>query len=400
MRMISEKLIQINPSPTLMAETKARELRAKGLPVISLSTGEPDFDTPDYIKLAAIDAIKNGYTKYTPIGGITELKLAIIEKFKRENNLEYDVNQVCIGSGAKQVIYNALMASLNPGDEVLILAPYWVSYPEMVKIAGGTPVIVEADLKHNFSLEIDKIESRISKKTKWLLLNSPNNPSGKIYSYQELKKLADMLLKHEHVYILTDDIYEHLVYDTAKFHTLASVEPKLKNRILTVNGVSKTYAMTGWRIGYCAGPIELIKAMTIIQSQSTSNPCSISQWAAVTALNGPQDFIPQNNKIFLRRRNEAAAIFNAIPNLECIAPEGAFYLFVNCSGLFGKKTPNNAILKDSNDVTNYLLEQALVAVVSGEAFGVNGFFRISYATNDHDLLEACNRIKKACELLF
>lgn len=400
MHIISNKLIQIKPSPTLMAETKARELRAKGFPVISLSTGEPDFDTPDYIKLAAIEAIKNGHTKYTPIGGITELKLAIIEKFKRENNLEYDVNQVCIGSGAKQVIYNALMASLNPGDEVLILAPYWVSYPEMVKIAGGNPVIVEANLKHNFSIEIDKIESKISKKTKWLLLNSPNNPSGKIYSNQELKELAAMLLKHEHVYILTDDIYEHLVYDNAKFHTLASVEPKLKNRILTVNGVSKTYAMTGWRIGYCAGPIELIKAMTIIQSQSTSNPCSISQWAAVAALNGPQDFIAQNNKIFLRRRNEAAAIFNAIPNLECIAPEGAFYLFVNCSGLFGKKTPNDSILKNSDDVTNYLLEQALVAVVSGGAFGVNGFFRISYATNDHDLLEACNRIRKACELLF
>ena len=382
-----------------MVETKARELKSQGHPVISLGTGEPDFDTPEHIKLAAINAIEKGHTKYTPIGGMQGLKSAIIEKFKRENNIEYNANEICVSSGAKQIVYNAFMASMNPNDEVIIISPYWVSYPEMVKIAGGVPVIVGLNASNDFKLEADKIEKSITNKTKWILINSPNNPSGTVYSYDELRALADILLKYEHVHVLTDDIYEHLVYDKVKFHTLAGVEPKLKNRVLTVNGVSKTYAMTGWRIGYCGGPAELIKAMTIIQSQSTSNPCSISQMAAIAALNGQQDFINDNNKVFTQRRNMVAKHLNEISGLKCPISQGAFYLFVNCSGLFGKKTPNNHILKNSNDVATYFLEEVHVAVVSGDAFGADGFFRLSYAISEKNLLEGCKRIKQACEIL-
>lgn len=400
MSLVSEYLSKnIKPSSILMIETKARELKAQGQPIISLGTGEPDFDTPEYIKIAAIDAINKGYTKYTPSGGLNELKLAIQTKFKRENNLEYDLDEISASSGAKQVIYNALMASLNPGEEVLILAPYWVSYPEMVKIARGTPVIVELDSKNNFKLDINKIETSITAKTKWLLLNSPNNPCGTVYDQDELKALANMLLKHPHIYILTDDIYEHLVYDNCKFHTLAQVEPKLKSRILTVNGVSKTYAMTGWRIGYCGGPAELIKAMTTMQTQTTSSPCSISQMAAAAALSGPQDFIKETTKIYHARRNKVVTLLNQVDGLKCHLAQGAFYLLIHCSDLFGKKTPSGKIIKNSHDIANYLLEHADVAVVPGEAFGIEGFFRISYAINEKNLIEACERIKLACEKL-
>ena len=399
MNLIAEYLTKnIKPSPTLMAEAKALDLKSQGHPVISLGAGEPDFDTPNNIKMAAIDAINKGFTKYTPVAGTKDLKTAIINKFKRENNLDYELNEISVGAGAKQVIYNALMASLNPKEEVIILAPFWVSYPEMVKIAGGVPVIVNCQ-PDDFSLPVLEIEKAITKETKWIILNSPNNPCGSVYSYDELRSLADMLLKHEHVHILSDDIYEHLVYVDEKFYTLAEVEPRLQNRILTVNGVSKTYAMTGWRIGYGAGPAELIKAMSVIQSQSTSNPCSISQVAAVEALNGPQDFIKTNLEVFKKRRDFASQLLNQIPGLKCASPKGAFYLFVHCSGLFGKTTPAGMMLKDSNDVANYLLEQVYVATVPGSAFGCEGFIRLSYAISDVNLEEACKRIKKACELL-
>ncbi len=389
----------IKPSITLLVDAKAKELKANGCDVISLGVGEPDFDTPENIKLAAIDAINQGYTKYTTAGGAPELKAAIINKFKRENNIEYTANEVCVSAGAKQVIYNALMATLNPGDEVIIMAPFWVSYPEMVKIAGGVPVIVSSDIKNNFSLQIDVIEKAITLNTKWLMLNFPNNPCGSVASYDELRSLADMLLKHEHVHILSDDIYEHLIYDNEKFYTLAEVEPKLKNRILTVNGVSKTYAMTGWRIGYGAGSAELIKAMGIMQSQSTSGACSISQMAAVEALNGPQDFIKSRNHIYKARRNMMVENLNQAQGLKCNIPKGTFYLFIDCSGLFGKKTPQGKIIEDSNDVATYFLEQVYVAVVAGSAFGIEGYFRISYATSEANLIESCKRLKQACALL-
>jgi aspartate aminotransferase len=386
----------IKPSPTLMATAKANELKAQGYPVISLCAGEPDFDTPKHIKDAAIDAINQGYTKYTPAGGSNELKEAIINKFKRENNLNYSMNEVCASSGAKQTIYNAFMATLNPGDEVIIPIPYWVSYPEMVKIAGGVPVISKGK---NFNLDIQEIEKCITAKTKWLMLNSPSNPSGIVHSYQNLRDLADILLKHKNVYVLCDDIYEHLIYDETKFYTLAQVEPKLKDRILIVNGVSKAYAMTGWRLGYAAGPAELIKAMTTIQSQSTSSPCSISQKACIEALNGPQDFIKETRSVFTKRRNIAYKLVNEIAGIKCDMPQGAFYVFVNCSDLFGKKTPDGKIINNSNDFVIYLLEQVYLAVVDGASFGTEGYFRISYATSDEQLIKGCDLMKQACEML-
>jgi aspartate aminotransferase len=400
MSLVSDRITKnIKPSPTLMTEVRAAELRERGFPVISLGTGEPDFATPLHIREAAIVAMNNGYTKYTPSGGLKEIKNAIISKFKRENNIEYAFNEVCVNSGAKQTIYNALMATLNPEEEVIIVAPYWVSYPEMVKLAGGKPVIVNCNAAERFGLDVVAIEKAITSKTKWIMLNSPNNPSGVVYSYDELRKLADMLLRYEHVYVLSDDIYEHLVYDDVKFYTIAQVEPKLKSRTLTVNGVSKAYAMTGWRIGYCGGPAELIKAMTTIQSQSTSNPCSISQMAAANALDGPQGHIQENNKVFVARRNMTANLINQMPGLKCDLPHGAFYLFVDCRGLFTKKTPQGNILKDSIEVANYFIEQAYVAVVAGSPFGVEGFFRISYATSSENLQESCKRLKLACEKL-
>ena len=380
-------------------DSKARALDAEGKDVISLAIGEPDFDTPENIKLAAIDAIKKGYTKYAPAGGMKELKQAIINKFKRDNNITYAENEICVSSGAKQVIFNALMATLNPGDEVIIIAPFWVSYPEMIKISNGVPVVVENNKGKGFSLDIENIEKSITPKIKWLILNSPNNPSGYVYSYDELRRLANMLLKYDHVHVLSDDIYEHLVYDNKKVYNLVEVEPKLKDRVLIVNGVSKTYAMTGWRIGFGAGSAELIKAMGIVQSQSTSGACSISQMAAVQALNGPQDFVLNSKNIYKKRRDMIHEEFSKIEGLKCDLPDGAFYLFVDCSRIFGKKTPKGIIIKDSNDLANYFIEQVYVAVVAGSAFGLEGFFRVSYATSEENILEGVKRIKEACALL-
>lgn len=389
----------IKPSLTLLIDAKANELKAQGHNIISLGLGEPDFDTPNNIKNAAIKAINDGYTKYTAAGGVKELKEAIINKFNHENNIEYKLNEIIVSSGAKQVIYNAFMATINPEDEVIIICPYWVSYPEMVKIANGVPIIINSDYKKDFTLIIEEIEKSITSRTKWIIINSPNNPCGSVYNYIELKTLANMLLKYPNIYILSDDIYEHLIYDDEKFFTLAEVEPKLKDRILTVNGPSKTYAMTGWRIGYGAGPVELIKAMGIVQSQSTSGACSISQMAAIEALKGPQDFIKERNRIFQYRRDMIAEQLDKTKGLKCNKPKGAFYLFVDCSDLFGKKTPNGQLLENSNDVATYLLEQAHVAVVPGSAFGVEGYFRISYATSEKNLIESCKKIKEACDLL-
>jgi aspartate aminotransferase len=400
MNIISNNITDnIKPSITLLIDAKANAMKAQGHKIISLAVGEPDFDTPENIKLAAINAIKQGFTKYMPSGGKKELKEAIIEKFKRENDINYNIDEICVSSGVKQVIYNAFMASINPGDEVIILAPFWVSYPEIVKIAYGKPIIVNSKLNHNFDLDIAAIEQAIAPKTKWLIINSPNNPSGSVYCYEALRNLADMLLKHQNVHVLSDDIYEHLYYSDEKFYTLAQVAPELKNRILTVNGVSKAYAMTGWRIGYGAGPAELINAMGVVQSQSTSGACSISQMAAIEALNGPQDFIAQRNHILLNRRNIMIEQINQIFGLKCLEPMGAFYLFIDCAELFGKTTPNGTVIKDSNDVATYFIEQARVAVVAGSAFGIEGFFRISYATSSENLIEACKRIKLACDKL-
>lgn len=389
----------IKPSITLLAEAKATELKAKGINIISLTIGEPDFDTPDNIKLAAIDAINKGYTKYMAAGGNKALKQAVVTKLQKENNLEYNANQICVSSGAKQVIYNALMATINPGEEVIILAPYWVSYPEMVKIANGKPVIVDCN-KNDFSLDIKAIEQAITPKTKWLIFNSPNNPTGYVYSYDELKTLTDILLKHEHVHVLSDEIYEHLIYDDNKFYSFAEIEPKLKNRVLIVNGLSKSYAMTGWRIGYAAGNEELIKAMTIVQSQSTSGACSISQMAAIEALNGVQNSVIERNKVYQKRRDLVFELIEQIEGLKCDKPKGAFYFYIDCSELLGKKTLAGKILENSNDITAYFLEEAHVAVVTGSAFGFEGYIRISYATSEDNLKLAFARIKEACDKLL
>jgi aspartate aminotransferase len=390
----------IKPSLTALVEVKASELRAQGHKVISLGIGEPDFETPENIKEAAIDAIKKGYTKYMPSGGSKGLREAIINKMRRDSCVEYNLNEVCVSSGAKQVIYNAFMATINSGDEVIILAPYWVSYPEMVKMAGGKPVIVACDSKNDFGLIASDIERAITSKTKWVMINSPNNPCGSVYSYNELRALADVLLKYENVHILCDDIYEYFIYDQNKFCTLVEIEPKLKDRILIVNGMSKAYAMTGWRIGYGAGSEELIKAMKLVQSQSTSGACSISQMAAIEALNGPQDFVKECNEAFKRRRDIVVKVLNEASGLKCVSPKGAFYVFVDCSELFGKSTSAGNVIKDSNDLATYFLEEAHVAVVSGESFGVRGFFRISYAVSDEDLYESCNKLKDACRALI
>jgi len=378
---------------------KAADLKAQGKDIISLGMGEPDFDTPQNIKDYAIQAIKNGETKYTAVDGTAVLKNAIIKKFKRENNLDYTANEISVSTGAKQVIYNALIATLNPGDEVLIPAPYWVSYPDMVLLGNGIPVIIEANSKNNFKISASDLEKKISNKTKWLLLNSPSNPTGACYSETELRAIADILLKHPHVHILSDDIYEHLIFDNLKFLTLAQIEPKLKERTLVVNGVSKAYAMTGWRIGYGAGPAKLIKAMGIIQSQSTSCPSSIGQAASVEALNGTQDFIKPNFLLFQKRRDMVVKMLNEIDGINCNIPNGAFYVFPSCAGLYGRKTPQGKIINDDNDFATYLLEEALVAVVPGIAFGAKDFFRISYAASDEFLLNAMNRIALACKKL-
>ncbi|WP_237153651.1 pyridoxal phosphate-dependent aminotransferase [Oryzibacter oryziterrae] len=400
MSFLAESLSRVKPSATIAVTNKARELKAAGRDVIGLGAGEPDFDTPANIKEAAIKAINEGKTKYTAVDGIPELKAAICAKFKRENGLDYKPNQITVGTGGKQVLYNALMATLNPGDEVLIPTPYWVSYPDMVLLAGGTPTFVEATLESNFKVTAEALDKAITPKTKWFIFNSPSNPSGAAYSHDELKALTDVLVKHPHVWVMTDDMYEHLVYDDFKFATPAEVEPKLYDRTLTVNGVSKAYCMTGWRIGYAAGPAELIKAMAVIQSQSTSNPSSIAQYAAVEALNGPQDFIPANNKVFKERRDLVVSMLNQAKGLKCPTPEGAFYVYPSCAGLIGKKTPAGKVIASDDDFVSELLEAEGVAVVQGSAFGLGPNFRISYATATKDLEEACIRIQRFCASLI
>ena len=395
MAFISDSLKKIKPSPTLAVTAKAAELKAAGKDIIGLGAGEPDFDTPINIKEAAKKAIDKGETKYTAVDGTPALKKAIVEKFKRENGIEYTPANITVGTGGKQVIYNAFMATLNPGDEVIIPAPYWVSYPDIVALGNGTSVFVECSESAGFKMKADQLKKAITPKTKWVIINSPSNPTGAAYTFDELKALTDVLLENPHVHILSDDIYEHVNYDGFKFHTVVQVEPKLKDRTLTCNGVSKAYSMTGWRIGYAGGPVELIKAMSVIQSQSTSNPSSISQAAAVEALNGTQDFIKPNNELFVRRRDLLVKGLRAIPGLTCNNPEGAFYVFPGCKALFGKKTANGKVINNDNDFAAYLLEDYLVAVVPGVAFGSEGFFRISYATSDEILKRALERIAEA-----
>jgi aspartate aminotransferase len=399
MPFIADRLSRIKPSPTLAVSQKARELKAAGRNVISLGAGEPDFDTPDWIKNAAWRAMQAGETKYTEVDGTPALKQAVIGKFKRENNLAYKPSEITVGCGAKQIIYNALMATVNPGDEVVIPAPYWVSYPDMVLLAEGTPVIVGCPAEKGFKLQPADLEHAITANTKWLILNSPNNPTGAAYSAADLAALAEVLKRHPQVYVLADDIYEHLLYDGFKFATIAEIEPELKSRTLTVNGVSKSYAMTGWRIGFAGGPEELVKAIAKIQGQSTSNPTSISQAAAVEALNGRQDFLVERAAAFKRRRDLVAGLLNEMPGLSCAVPEGAFYVFPSCEGVLGRKTPDGKQLKTDEDFVTYLLEAEGVAVVQGSAFGTDGYFRISYATSDEILSEACSRILRACQAL-
>lgn len=393
---LAQRLTLIKPSPTLAVTAKAAELKAAGHDVIGLGAGEPDFDTPLNIKEAAKAATDRGETKYTSVDGTPALKKAICAKFARENNLKYEPAQITVGSGAKHTLFNALFATINPGDEVVIPAPYWVSYIDIVAFAEGVPVVIQGKETNDFKITPQDLERAITPKTKWFILNSPSNPSGAAYTTAELKELAAVLLKHPQVYILSDDIYEHVIYDGFKFSTIAEVEPKLYDRTFTLNGVSKAYSMTGWRIGYGAGSKELIKAISIIQSQSTSNPCSISQAAAVEALNGTQDFIPRNNDTFKKRRDFVVKSLNETPGLSCKTPQGTFYVFPSCQGLIGKKTPKGQVINNCTDFATYLLEDALVAVVQGSAFGSENYFRISYATSDEALRKACERITKAC----
>lgn len=396
MSIIADRLSRIKPSPTIAVTTKAKELKAAGRDVIGLGAGEPDFDTPDFVKDAAIKAIKEGQTKYTAVDGTPELKDAIIAKFKRDNNLEYTREQITVGTGGKQVLYNAMMASVNPGDEVIIPAPYWVSYPDMTLLAEGTPVIVECTLENNFKLQAEDLEAAITPRTKWIILNSPSNPTGAAYTHDEMKAITDVLVKHPHVWVMVDDMYEKIVYDDFEFVTPAQVEPQLFDRTLTINGVSKAYAMTGWRIGFAGGPKELIKAMAKVQSQSTSNPSSISQAAALEALNGDQSFLQERNDAFKARRDMVVAMLNDCEGLSCPMPEGAFYVYPSCAGLIGKTTPDGKTIETDEDFVTYLLEDQGVACVHGAAFGLSPYFRISYATSEEALREACTRIQKAC----
>ena len=393
---LSESLGRIQPSPTLAVTQKARELKAAGRDVIGLGAGEPDFETPDNIKEAAIAAIRHGETKYTAVEGIPELRKAIAGKFKRENGLDYTPAQTFVSAGGKSIIYNAMMATLNPGDEVVIPAPYWVSYPDIVLLAGGQPVYAEAGIETKFKLSPETLEAAITPKTKWLIFNHPSNPTGAAYSRAELKALTDVLMRHPHVWVLSDDMYEHLVYDGFEFATPAQVEPGLYERTLTMNGVSKAYAMTGWRIGYCAGAEPLIKAMTKLQSQTTSNPTSISQWASVEALNGPQDFLKSRAQSFKERRDLVVSMLNQAKGIDCPTPEGAFYVYPSCAGLIGKRTKGGKVLGNDEDVVTALLEEEGVAVVHGAAFGLSPYFRISYATSVPELEEACRRIQRFC----
>jgi aspartate aminotransferase len=396
MSLLAHRLDRIQPSPTIAVTNLARELKASGKDVIGLGAGEPDFDTPDHIKDAAIEAIRAGFTKYTAVDGTPELKQAISAKFARENELEYALDQVTVGTGGKQVLYNALVATLDAGDEVIVPAPYWVSYPDMVLLADGTPVSVDCPFAQDFKLQPEDLERVIGPKTKWLILNSPNNPTGAAYTEAELRALADVLVRYPHVWVMTDDMYEHLVYDDFRFTTIAQVEPALYPRTLTVNGVSKAFAMTGWRIGYAGGPKDLIKAMAKVESQSTSNPCSISQAAATAALNGPLDFLEERNAAFKQRRDTVVSMLNQVPGISCHRPEGAFYVYPSCAGVIGARTPQGQTLEDSGAFARWLLNEVGVAVVHGTAFGLDPFFRISYATSLAHLEDACARIRTAC----
>jgi len=399
MSFLSTTLDRVKPSPTIIVTTKAAELKAAGRDVIGLGAGEPDFDTPDNIKAAAVRAIAEGKTKYTAPDGMPELKQAICDKLLRDNALSYTSAQVSVGTGGKQILYNALVATLNQGDEVLIPAPYWVSYPDMVLLAGGTPVIAETSVQTNYKLTADQLEAAITPKTKWFIFNSPSNPTGAGYNWHELKALTDVLLRHPHVWVMTDDMYEHLTYGNFKFCTPAEVEPALYERTLTCNGVSKAYAMTGWRIGYAAGPQTLIAAMRKVQSQSTSNPCTISQWAAVEALSGIQDSLATNNETFIRRRNLVVEMLNEAKGITCPKPDGAFYVYPSISEIIGKTTPAGIEITNDEVFATSLLEDTGVAVVFGAAFGLSPNFRVSYATSDENLQKACKRIQRFCEVL-
>ncbi len=399
MAFLSDTLGRVKPSPTIAVTTKAQELKAAGKDIIGLGAGEPDFDTPQNIKNAAIKAINEGRTKYTAVDGIPELKKAICAKFKRENGLDYAPQQITVGTGGKQTLYNALVSTLNPGDEVIIPAPYWVSYPDMVLLAGGTPVTVACGIENHFKLTPAQLEAAITPKTKWFIFNSPSNPTGAGYNRAELKELTDVLLRHPQVWVMSDDMYEHLVFDDFKFATPAEVEPRLYDRTLTCNGVSKSYAMTGWRIGYAAGPVALIKAMGTVQSQSTSNPNSIAQYAAVEALNGPQEFLAENRKIFQRRRDLVVSMLNDAKGVNCPCPEGAFYVYPDISACIGKTSGGGKLIRDDETFATALLEETGVAVVFGAAFGVSPNFRVSYATSDAALKEACTRIQTFCAAL-
>jgi aspartate aminotransferase len=396
MGFIADSLLRIKPSPTIAVTDKARALKAAGRDVIGLGAGEPDFDTPDNIKEAAIAAIRRGESKYTAVEGIPPLREAICGKFKRENGLDYKPSQVIVGTGGKQVLFNALLATLNPGDEVIIPAPYWVSYPDIVLLAGATPVAVTTRMEDGFKMKPEALDKAITKKTKWLIFNSPCNPTGAAYTRAEVKALTDVLLRHPHVWVLTDDMYEHLVYDDFEFFTPAQIEPSLYERTLTLNGVSKSYCMTGWRIGYAGGPEHLIKAMAALQSQSPTNATAIAQWASVEALNGPQDFIPKHNKIFKDRRDLVVSMLNQANGMKCPKPEGAFYVYPSCAGTIGKAAPSGKRLESDEDFVTELLESEGVAVVQGTAFGLGPAFRISYATSTQNLEEACRRIQRFC----
>ena len=400
MPFLSQTLDRVKPSPTIAVTTKAAELKAAGRDIIALGAGEPDFDTPENIKAAAVQAIAAGKTKYTAPDGMPELKQAICTKFLRDNKLSYTADQVSVGTGGKQILYNALISTINEGDEVIIPAPYWVSYPDMVLLAGGTPVFAEASVENDYKLTAAELEAAITPKTKWLIFNSPSNPTGAGYNWSELSVLTDVLLRHPHVWIMTDDMYEHLAYGDFEFCTPAEVEPDLYERTLTCNGVSKAYAMTGWRIGYAAGPQHLIAAMRKVQSQSTSNPCSVSQWAALEALNGPQEFLTTNNRIFSRRRDLVVKMLNKAEGITCPTPQGAFYVYPSIRGLIGKKTPNGLIIKDDETFATALLEDVGVAIVFGAAFGLSPNFRVSYAISDVNLQEACKRIQNFCRVLI
>ena len=399
MSVIADNLSRVKPSATIAVSQKARELKEAGRDVIGLGAGEPDFDTPDNIKQAAIDAINRGETKYTAVPGITELRQAIAAKFKRENGLEYAPEQIVASTGGKQILYNAFAATLNPGDEVLIPAPYWVSYPDMVLLNGGEPKFINATLENNFKITGEQLEAAITPKTKWFLFNSPSNPSGAAYSHDELKSLTDVLMKHPDIWVLTDDMYEHLCYGDFEFVSPAQVEPGLYDRTLTMNGVSKAYAMTGWRLGYAGGPMQLIKAMNLIQGQSTSGTCSITQWAAVEALNGPQDFIKERRDVFEERRDLVVSMLNQANGIDCPKPEGAFYVYPSVAKLIGKTTPSGKTIETDEDFVTELLEAEGVAVVHGSAFGLGPNFRVSYATSTEALSEACKRIQRFCASL-